>query len=129
MLCVLVDPSSGEVASACAGHPPARVLAPDGSITTLGGRGLALGIDSRQAYDSERATLEPGSTVVLFTDGVIEARRDGELYGEERLEALLTAQRELAPQALAEAIVADCTSFADGALGDDCAVVCIRLAP
>jgi serine phosphatase RsbU (regulator of sigma subunit) len=129
MLCVLVDPSSGEVASACAGHPPARVLAPDGSVTTLGGHGLALGIDSRQAYDSERATLEPGSTVVLFTDGVIEARRDGELYGEERLDALLTAQRELAPQALAEAIVADCTSFADGALGDDCAVVCIRLAP
>jgi serine phosphatase RsbU (regulator of sigma subunit) len=128
MLCVLVDPSSGEVASACAGHPPARVVGPDGSVSTLGGRGLALGIDGGQTYESERAKLEAGSTVVLFTDGVIEARRDGELYGEERLDALLVAERELPPQALAEAIVADCTAFAHGELGDDCAVVCIRLA-
>ncbi|MGH3112212.1 MAG: SpoIIE family protein phosphatase, partial [Gaiellaceae bacterium] len=68
------------------------------------------------------------STVVLFTDGVIEARRDGELYGEERLERLLASRRALAAQELAEAILADCRAFAGGELGDDCAVVCLKLA-
>ena len=41
-----------------------------------------------QAYEVERVLLEPGDAVVLYTDGVLEARRDGELYGDERLDAV-----------------------------------------
>jgi serine phosphatase RsbU (regulator of sigma subunit) len=128
LLYALVDSEAREVACASAGHPPARVVRPSGEVTAVGVPGLALGIEPGQEYPAERVRLEPGSIVVLFTDGVIEARRDGELYGEERLERLLAGRRGLAAQELAEAILADCRAFAGGELGDDCAIVCLKLA-
>jgi serine phosphatase RsbU (regulator of sigma subunit) len=128
LLYALVDPDAREVACASAGHPQARVVHPSGEVTTVGAPGLALGIEPGQEYPTERVRLEPGSTVVLFTDGVIEARREGGLYGEERLERLLADRRGLAAQELAEAILADCRAFAGGELGDDCAIVCLKLA-
>jgi serine phosphatase RsbU (regulator of sigma subunit)/uncharacterized protein YigA (DUF484 family) len=129
MLYVLIDPDGGKVASASAGHPAARVVTADGEVGELGGHGLALGIDSDQEYEVARDQLGGGTTVVLYTDGVLEARRDGELYGEERLDDLLRRRAGLAPQELAEAVLADCRSFAGGELSDDCAVVCLRLVP
>ena len=129
MLYVLLDPESSTVACASAGHPAARVVTPGGQVGELGGHGLALGIDTDQEYEVARDELPPGTTVVLYTDGVIEARRDGELYGEERLDDLLRRRAELGAQELAEAVLADCKSFAGGELSDDCAVVCLRLSP
>ena len=124
----LVDVAGHEVAIASAGHPPARVVSPGGRVVALGGTGLPLGIEPDQEYEQERTVLEPGSTVVLYTDGVVEARRDSELYGEERLDRLLAEARELPAQKLAAEILADCRAFAGGELGDDCAIVCLKLA-
>jgi serine phosphatase RsbU (regulator of sigma subunit) len=128
MLYVLIDPARRELACANAGHPPPRMLAPDGTVSEVTARGLALGIESGQEYEVKQEVLEPGSSVVLYTDGVIEARRDGTLYGEARLDKVLSQHRKLGPQELAEAILADCRSFSGGELADDCAVVCLRLA-
>jgi sigma-B regulation protein RsbU (phosphoserine phosphatase) len=63
---------------------------------------------------------------VLFTDGVIEARRGSELYGDERLDALLAAHGAVPAAELARAVVDDCRAFTGGDLTDDCAVVVIR---
>lgn len=127
-LYALVDPAAGEVACASAGHPPPRLVRPDGQVASLGTSGLALGIEPGQEYRTESVRLEPGSTVVLYTDGVLEARRDGELYGEERLDRLLAEPGGLRAQELATAILADCRSFSGGELADDCAIVCLQLA-
>jgi serine phosphatase RsbU (regulator of sigma subunit) len=70
--------------------------------------------------------LERGDAVVLYPDGVVEARRGGELYGEERLDKLLGDNRELPAQQLADAILADCRRWVGGDLRDDCAVVVVR---
>jgi len=128
LLYALVDAAAREVACGSAGHPPARVVDPRGRVTSLGASGLALGIEAAQEYGAERVRLEPGSVVVLYTDGVIEARRESELYGEERLDRLLSSQRSLPAQELAAAILADCRAFAGGELDDDCAIVCLKLA-
>ena len=125
MLYLTVDPGSGELACACAGHPEPRIVRPDGSVEALPARGLAVGIEPGQEYDEVTETLPEGAAVVLFTDGVIEARRDGELYGEERLERLLADKAGLAAGELAEAVLEDCRAFA-GELTDDCAVVVLR---
>jgi serine phosphatase RsbU (regulator of sigma subunit) len=127
LLYVLVEPDGREVACGSAGHPPARVVDPGGLVTPLGKCGLALGIEEGQSYEAERVRLQAGSVVVLYTDGVLEARRGGELYGEERLDRLLASRRDLPAQELAAAILADCRAFA-GELGDDCAIVCLKLA-
>jgi sigma-B regulation protein RsbU (phosphoserine phosphatase) len=103
-------------------------VSPDGTVSSLAPRGLALGIEPGQEYPEERVELAPGGMVVLYTDGVVEARRGTEMYGEERLDALLREQRGLAAQELAEAILAECQGFSGGELADDCAVVVIRLA-
>jgi serine phosphatase RsbU (regulator of sigma subunit)/uncharacterized protein YigA (DUF484 family) len=127
MLYVLVDPEAGTVACGSAGHPPARIVGPDGSVTPLAANGLALGIEEGQEYEAGEARLEPGSSIVLYTDGVVECRREGELYGEARLDEVLARHRDVAPQELVESILEDCRRFAGGDLGDDCAVVCLRL--
>src|SRR5439155_69677 len=89
MLCVTVDPVTGAVSAASAGHPPARVLASDGTVAALASRGLALGIEAGQRYEKLATTLPPGAALCLYTDGLVEARREAALYGEERLEAAL----------------------------------------
>jgi serine phosphatase RsbU (regulator of sigma subunit) len=125
MACVTVDPTTGAVFAASAGHPPIRVLAADGSISLLAPQGLALGIEADQTYETAHATLEPGAALCIFTDGLVEARRDGDQYGEERLHQALVDGRELSAQALAEHVVADARAFA-GDPDDDYAVVVIR---
>jgi serine phosphatase RsbU (regulator of sigma subunit)/PAS domain-containing protein len=125
MACLTVDPGSGEVQVASAGHPPARLLAPDGSVTALAPRGLALGVEGDQRYEELRTTLPPGAALCLYTDGLVEVRRDGDQYGDERLDAALSTGRELAAQALAEHVVADCRAFG-GEPEDDYAVVVIH---
>ncbi len=126
MLYLTVDGRSGELACAGAGHPPPRVVR-EGKVDPLAVRGLALGIAPGQRYGEERTGLAPGDAAVLFTDGLIEARRDGELYGEERLDAALAANAGLRAAELAEALVEDCRAFA-GELSDDCAVVVVKRA-
>jgi sigma-B regulation protein RsbU (phosphoserine phosphatase) len=126
MAYVTVDAPSGQVVAACAGHPPPLLLGADGGVTTLEARGLALGVDAPQEYEEVRTSLERGGAIVLFTDGVIEARRDGELYGAERLSRVVASSHELAAGELARAIVEDCRRFAGGDLADDCAVIVVR---
>jgi serine phosphatase RsbU (regulator of sigma subunit) len=127
MLYVTADGASGELACASAGHPPPRILRPAAAPEPLGVRGLALGIAELQDYPVEHVRLEPGDAAVLFTDGLLEARRDGELYGEERFDAVLAANASLAAEKLAKAVVDDCRAFA-GELADDCAVVVVKRA-
>ena len=74
LLYAVVDPVARELACGSAGHPPARIVEPSGRVKVLGVSGLPLGIEPDQEYSSERVELEPGSVVVLYTDGVLEAR-------------------------------------------------------
>jgi sigma-B regulation protein RsbU (phosphoserine phosphatase) len=102
-----------------------RVLGPDGEVSLLAPGGLALGVEADQRYESAETILAPGAALCVYTDGLAEARRDGDQYGEERLHAALSSGRELSAQALAEHVVADARAFA-GEPGDDYAVVVIR---
>jgi serine phosphatase RsbU (regulator of sigma subunit) len=125
MVCLTVDPATGDVCAASAGHPPMRVLSTDGTVTALAPSGLALGVEADQHYEKEDANLPPGAALCLYTDGLIEVRQDGVQYGVDRLDAALAAGRELSAQELAEHVVADARAFA-GEPGDDYAVVVIR---
>ena len=126
MVYLLVDGVNGRVAAAGAGHPPPRVVTSDGDVQPLESQGLVLGIEPGERYEAVEAPLGIGDTVVLYTDGVLEARHEGELYGFERLDAIVSAGRELSAQDLAQTVLADCRDFAHNELADDCAVVVIK---
>lgn len=126
MVYLKVDPARTELACACAGHPRPRMLRADGSVESLPVGGLALGIVGNQTYQEVRIPYAPGDAVVLYTDGVIEARRERELYGTPRLDDFLRRHSQLGARELADAVLADCREFAGGLLLDDCAVVVVR---
>jgi len=127
MVSVVVDPN-GALLCASAGHPEPRLVRPDGTVESLPCGGLALGIETMQTYEQVAATLPPGAAVVLYTDGVVEARSDRELFGLERLDAVLADRHGSSAQDMAEAVIAACRTFAGGNLTDDCAIVVIRRA-
>jgi PAS domain S-box-containing protein len=89
-LVAVVDPSTWTMSYASAGHPPALVRRPDGTLLTLQASGLPLGAP----LVGERRTrqvvgIPPGSLIVLYTDGLVEATRDV-IEGEERLRDALS---------------------------------------
>jgi sigma-B regulation protein RsbU (phosphoserine phosphatase) len=88
--------------------------------------GVALGISPDELYEEVSAQLAPGDAVVLYTDGVIEARCGTELYGVERLDLVLAAHAGAPAEELAAAVLADCRAFGRGELQDDCAIVVVR---
>jgi serine phosphatase RsbU (regulator of sigma subunit) len=126
MTYVAVDPARGAVACANAGHPAPRLVLPDGTVTALESPGLVLGIDAGQEYAEARAQLPPDAAIVLYTDGVVEARNGGNLYGPRRLDELIRQQRHLPAAALARAVTEDARRYAGGELSDDLAVVVIQ---
>ena len=128
MVMLVVDAEAGEVACASAGHPPPRLVLPDGTVEPIPARGLALGIDAPQEYETVTQPFPPGAAVVVYTDGVVEARSGGEQFGLERLDALLAERSSLPPQAIAQATLGACRDWTDGDLTDDFAVVVVKRA-
>jgi sigma-B regulation protein RsbU (phosphoserine phosphatase) len=77
-------------------------------------------------YSATKLTVGHEDCLVLYTDGVTEARRNGELFGERRLLDTIGDRRGCSAQELADAVLAACQSYA-GRLQDDLQVMALRL--
>ena len=121
---------SGELRLANAGHEPAFLRTADGAIVRLEPSGEPpLCILDGFEYTTVRRQLKAGEWICAVTDGVTEAmNKDGELYGAERLIALLATQRaESAPAAILAALRDDVRKFVgDTEPSDDLTVLCLR---
>lgn len=84
----ILDPKTGDFCYCSAGHHPAyRLKMKDGSIEQLPRTGIPLGVLDDSTWKQARINLEPGDTLVLYTDGVTDALNDKEqFYGQERLQ-------------------------------------------
>jgi sigma-B regulation protein RsbU (phosphoserine phosphatase) len=118
---------SGEIEVCNAGHCPALLLQ-GGKVTELGPTGVPLGLFCEGVYPTQKAELACGDTLLLYTDGVSEARSANEAeYGGERLKELLALSPGLPAQALVAACIDDLNEFRAGApLLDDLTVMAIR---
>ena len=106
------------------GHPQPLVLTPGSPPTALGSPGSLVGILADPDFHETQVPLGPGTTLVLYTDGVTEGRRGDELYGDERLRA--TAQRcGGSPAGVTEGVLHDVLDFQDGTARDDIAVLAL----
>jgi sigma-B regulation protein RsbU (phosphoserine phosphatase) len=131
VLFLLLDqvPEGHRLRVATGGHPLPLCRRADGSIETLGYPGSFLGM-AETAEISESATLlRPGDMVVLYTDGVTEARQGGSFFGEAGLAEVAGASAGRPAQAVADAIVAAALAFQRGPARDDIAVVVVKVPP
>jgi len=109
------------------GHNP-PVLVRRSGFERLDAGGMILGMFDFASYDQQALDLEPGDTLVVFSDGISEAQNPGgDEYGDERLIACLEANRGAAPPVLREALLASARAFAAGAIqNDDMTVLVVR---
>jgi sigma-B regulation protein RsbU (phosphoserine phosphatase) len=128
VFCAQLDPRTMELRFANGAHNPSLLRRADGTVEELDADGMALGMVEGWPYEEGTRTLARGDLVVLYTDGVTEARnRSGELFGEPRLHALV-AGLDGDATAAASAIVAAANDFTEG-LGaqDDLTVLVLEV--
>ncbi|RLK58888.1 serine phosphatase RsbU (regulator of sigma subunit) [Actinokineospora cianjurensis] len=107
-----------------AGHPPPLVVRRDGSVEESGCRGRLVGVLPRLDLRPGVGTLLPGELLVLFSDGLIEARdADGGFYGDTELNLTLTRSRDLPLPAMVDALLAGSDRYH---VNDDVAVLVVR---
>jgi serine phosphatase RsbU (regulator of sigma subunit) len=88
-LCMVLDPASGAVVFANAGHDVPYVRTTNG-IAELRARGMPLGLMPRMTYDEQSFEFQPGDCALLHSDGLAEAHGpDREMFGFPRVSALV----------------------------------------
>jgi sigma-B regulation protein RsbU (phosphoserine phosphatase) len=111
------------------GHPLALVHRADGRVQTFGRPGTVLGIlPDPDLYDS-RGLLRAGDSLVLFTDGVTEARShiDHDIYGEDRLRDVIAGLGDMSAARIADAIQQAALAFSGGDTGDDTVALVLKV--
>jgi sigma-B regulation protein RsbU (phosphoserine phosphatase) len=112
-----------------AGHPPSLVLRHSGSVEVLcGGRGPLVGVYPEAQFTSIETKLQTGELLLLYTDGVTEARPSDVAFGERELMATLAAHGARPAHDVAEAIKTRALELQDGIPRDDIAILAIRIA-
>lgn len=123
--CVDIDLMTGRVTLSSAAHPATCVVR-GGQASFVEGAGAFLGLRAGMTFRNTETTIAPGDGVYLYTDGFVEARKQNELFGDDRLcETIVDAHVR---DALAgEAVVAAVTAFLEGtSLDDDGTFVGVR---
>ncbi len=124
----ILEPASGRLAYANAGHPPPLLLAADAQEPIrLGRTGPPLGVSERSTWEDRDVTIAQGEVILFYTDGITEATRQDSFYGLKRL--ALTA-RGLWPSDGAESLLSgvfdDVRAFAsDEPQSDDIALLTV----
>lgn len=109
----ILDLEDGRFEYTNAGHHPALLCrAEDGKVEKLDTEGLFIGISENGKYTSGSAVMAPGDKILLFTDGIVEARNDaGEKYGFERLIPFFADHRDMRPKDLVAALLKEIDKF------------------
>ena len=116
VLYAVYNPESGQLTIANGGHNPPLVVRKDGTseLLTLSS-GLALGLLPDYEFQEIVTRLEPGETVVLYTDGVTEAMNSvDEEFGNERLLSIFSGGPPASARQASDDVFAAVRSFADG---------------
>ena len=121
------DPATGRIEYINAGHTPALLRRRSGAFEHLTGGGIALGMFDHSKYQAHEARLEPGDTLVLYSDGVTEAENhQGQPFEESGLERVVDALATSKPADLAHGILKAVERHAsETSLADDLTVLVV----
>ena len=128
-VCVVHRPADASLAWAIAGHPPPLRLE-DGEPLSSEGAGQPLGLDAELVVDSATAAIAESGGVLLYTDGILDARDTAaERFGEERLRSLVASHGRESAAVLVERLRAALAAYAPARDDDVCLLVARDLAP
>ena len=118
---VVIDPAERTLRYCLAGHPPPLLRGPDGAVSLLDeARGVLLGLETHNRPE-KAVTFAPGSSMVLFTDGLVERRDETFDTGIARLATALKAALPPDPATLCDALIEQCAPHNDR--DDDIAIL------
>ncbi|MBA3639027.1 MAG: serine/threonine-protein phosphatase, partial [Acidobacteria bacterium] len=110
------------------GHYLPVIVHADGSTCRLSEGGPVLGVFGDATYEQAHVQIAPGDRLVLFTDGVTEARnQDDEEYGEDRLIHAAIENRACSAPALEARLTQDVATFTGGQLQDDATLIVVAV--
>jgi serine phosphatase RsbU (regulator of sigma subunit) len=122
---VVFDTRAGTLRYASAGHPAAW-LWQDAELKALRATGPLLTLDPHGTFFSRELPLEPGDLLLLYTDGLAEARSGGQLFGEERIANIIRRDPGQDPTTLSKVLLEAASDFAAEPLTDDVAILAVR---
>jgi sigma-B regulation protein RsbU (phosphoserine phosphatase) len=124
----MLTPATGDVEFCNAGHNPPYALTANGMRAIEDGKGMILGVSPEADYPTGRLSLSPGEGMYVFTDGVTEANNAAEeLFGEDRLEAILRGAGTSTSAEIMQAVADAVRGFVGDALPfDDITMLAIR---
>lgn len=111
-----------------AGHPQGLVGRSDG-VEVLPTASPIVGAFVNATYETHETCLAPGDRLLLYTDGILEARRGAELFGEERIVDAMLRLASVAVEDIPERLLNDVLTFSGGELHDDTVVMCLTRTP
>lgn len=127
--CGFLDLRKGKMTYSNAGHEPPLILQAGKPVHRLQSKaGVPLGVMRSFKYVVEKIVLQPGETVLVFTDGVTDAsNRSEELFSIDRLQKVLEDCRQDDPSTIITEVVDSVDRFAEGTpQADDIAMVCVQ---
>jgi sigma-B regulation protein RsbU (phosphoserine phosphatase) len=130
--CGFLDITTGDVTYINAGHNPPVIVKTDGSVSFLKvTANVPLGVMDDMNYEEGKLCLEPGDTLVLYTDGVTEAmNRQKDFFTEARLLHVLDGTNRTSAQSVVEKIIAAVHQFAAGSNpADDITLLALKMEP
>lgn len=122
-----LDCSTGQLAYSNAGHPTMGIIQQDGTVRHLPSNSPIVGAFQEAEYSWSETTLDKGELLLLYTDGIIEARSSDDMYGEQRLFTLASRVGAGDPATVVRAVVDDLLAFVTGGLTDDAAIMAVGL--
>jgi sigma-B regulation protein RsbU (phosphoserine phosphatase) len=124
----VLDTASGLLRYTNAGHNQPLLLRAGGEIEELPSNSVPLGLLAAAAFSAAEVRLEPGDTLLFYTDGIVEAFNPADVeYGLDRLKEIAARHLDSAPAALGAALDRDLVAFAEGVpFADDRTVVVVR---
>ena len=123
----VLDTQTGEVRLGIAGHPDPIVAERMDLEPPEGSRCAPLGVPSHGVCDPWTFALQPGETLLLYTDGVLETRQGEDFFGSDRLRAAIgRAAGSPSAQQVADVVLTAVRDFAGGDVSDDLAILAIR---
>ncbi|MGI8708696.1 MAG: SpoIIE family protein phosphatase [Actinomycetota bacterium] len=111
------------------GHPLPLVLRADGTVEEVGVPGMLLGVVPDPELQEAEVVLNPGDSIMLYTDGVTDGRREGELFGEQRLQAVLGSCIGMTAEEIADLVERSVVDFWSDEPLDDIAILVLKVCP